>query len=59
MTLEVKFSSASDGFANGGPSEFSGDQSESGFNPKVMAAYDVSDDVNVYASAAKGFELWR
>ena len=54
---EVKFSSASDGFANGGPSEFSGDQSESGFNPKVMAAYDVSDDVNVYASAAKGFRI--
>ena len=54
---EVKFSSASDGFANGGPSQFSGDQSESGFNPKVMAAYDMSDDVNFYASAAKGFRI--
>ena len=54
---EVTFSSVSDGFANGGPSEFSGSQSESGFNPKVMVAYDVSDDVNVYASAAKGFRI--
>lgn len=54
---EVSFSSASDGFANGGPSEFSGDQSESGFNPKVMASFDATDDVNFYASASKGFRL--
>ena len=54
---EVDFRSVSDGFANGGPSKFSGNQSENGFNPKVMASMDVTDDVNVYASAAKGFRI--
>ena len=54
---EVAFSSDSDGFANGGPSSFSGVQSESGFNPKVMASFDASDDLNFYASAAKGFRI--
>jgi iron complex outermembrane receptor protein len=54
---EVDFRSVSDGFANGGPSEFAGNQSENGFNPKVMASMDVTDDVNVYASAAKGFRI--
>ncbi len=53
----VSFSSVSDGFANGGPSEFSGKQSESGFNPKVMASFDATDNVNVYASASKGFRI--
>jgi len=53
----VSFSSVSDGFANGGPSEFSGKQSESGFNPKVMASFDASDSVNLYASASKGFRI--
>ena len=54
---EVEFSAVSDGFANGGPSAFAGDQDESGFNPKVMVSADVSDEVNVYASAAKGFRI--
>ena len=54
---EVAFSSDADGFANGGPSSFSGVQSESGFNPKVMASFDASDDLNFYASAAKGFRI--
>ena len=54
---EVDFNAVSDGFANGGPSAFSGDQDESGFNPKVMVSADVSDEVNVYASAAKGFRI--
>ncbi len=54
---EVDFESISDGFANGGPSEFSGSQDESGFNPKVMASFDVNDDINLYASAAKGFRI--
>ena len=54
---EVEFLAVSDGFANGGPSEFSGKQSESGFNPKVMASMDVNEDVNLYASAAKGFRI--
>ena len=54
---EVSFDSASDGFANGGPSAFSGVQSESGFNPKVMASFDATDDLNFYASASKGFRI--
>ncbi len=54
---EVDFVSESDGFANGGPSRFSGSQSESGFNPKIMASLDVNDDINLYASAAKGFRI--
>lgn len=54
---QVDFLSDSDGFANGGPSRFEGSQSESGFNPKVMASLDVSDDVNIYASASKGFRI--
>ncbi|MGB1438887.1 MAG: TonB-dependent receptor, partial [Luminiphilus sp.] len=54
---EVSFSSDADGFANGGPSSFAGDQSESGFNPKVMASFDATDDLNFYASAAKGFRV--
>ena len=54
---EVSFDSASDGFANGGPSAFSGVQSESGFNPKVMASLDATDDLNFYASASKGFRI--
>ena len=54
---EVSFDSASDGFANGGPSAFSGVRSESGFNPKVMASFDATDDLNFYASASKGFRI--
>ena len=54
---EVDFSSVSDGFANGGPSDFSGSQKESGFNPRVMVSADLNDDINVYASAAKGFRI--
>ena len=54
---EVDFEAVSDGFANGGPSAFSGKQDESGFNPRVMVSADLSDQVNVYASAAKGFRI--
>ena len=54
---EVDFEAASDGFANGGPSAFSGSQDESGFNPRAMISADLTDEVNVYASAAKGFRI--
>jgi iron complex outermembrane receptor protein len=54
---KVSFEAASDGFANGGPSSFSGEQSESGFNPKIMASFDATDDVNFYATASKGFRI--
>ena len=54
---EVDFEAVSDGFANGGPSQFSGRQKENGFNPKFMVSADVSDAVNLYASAAKGFRI--
>ena len=46
-----------DGFANGGPSSFDGEQSETGFNPKVLLQADVSDNVNVYATASKGYRV--
>ena len=54
---EVDFSSVSDGFANGGPSAFSGSQKETGFNPRVMVSADLNDQLNVYASAAQGFRI--
>jgi len=47
----------SDGFANGGPSSFNDKQTESGFNPKFLVEAEVNDEVNVYASAAKGFRI--
>ncbi|HFB54562.1 MAG TPA: TonB-dependent receptor, partial [Hellea balneolensis] len=47
----------SDGFANGGPSHIEGKQKESGFNPKFLIQADVSDEVNIYASASKGFRI--
>jgi outer membrane receptor protein involved in Fe transport len=47
----------SDGFANSGPSSYTDKQSESGFNPKVLVQAAVTDDINVYASAAKGFRI--
>jgi iron complex outermembrane receptor protein len=54
---KVKATDTSDGFANGGPSSYSDKQSESGFNPKVLLEADVSEQVNIYASAAKGFRI--
>ena len=54
---EVSATNESDGFANGGPSTFAEKQSESGFNPKVLVQANLNDDVNVYASAAKGFRI--
>lgn len=54
---EVKAVNQSDGFANDGPSSYADKQKEDGFNPKVMMEAVVNDDVNVYASAAKGFRI--
>jgi outer membrane receptor protein involved in Fe transport len=54
---KVSASDQSDGFANGGPSSFSDEQSESGFNPKFLVEVDVNEDVNVYTSATKGFRI--
>jgi len=34
-----------------------GDQSESGFNPKVAVEYNATDDWNLYGSASKGFRI--
>ncbi len=54
----------SDGFANDGYSRVPGDvnldkvkQSEDGFNPKVLVQANVSEEVDVYASASKGFRI--
>ena len=52
---DVDASNWADGFANSGPSSYADSQSESGFNPKVLVQAQVNDDVNVYATASKGF----
>jgi len=52
---EVDAENWADGFANSGYSSYDGVQSESGFNPKVLVQAQVNDDVNVYATASKGF----
>ncbi|TAK51992.1 MAG: TonB-dependent receptor [Gammaproteobacteria bacterium] len=54
---EVDAVNFGDGFANSGPSMFDRTQSESGFNPKALLQVDATDNVNVYASAAKGFRI--
>ncbi len=54
-TVDVK--SQSDGFANDGPSSFADEQEETGFNPKIMMEAIINDEMNVYASAAKGFRV--
>lgn len=42
-------------FSNG---DFSVDETESdGFNPRVMASYDISDDMTINAQASQGFRL--
>ncbi|PHS42399.1 MAG: TonB-dependent receptor [Robiginitomaculum sp.] len=51
------FAVTSDGFANGGPSQFSGVQKENGFNPKILVQARPSEDLNLYASASQGFRI--
>ena len=46
-----------DGFANDGPSHNEGEQSETGFNPKVLVQLEASDNIDLYASASKGFRI--
>lgn len=46
-----------DGFANGGFSQIIGNQAESGFNPKFLIQYHVNEDVDIYATASKGFRI--
>ncbi len=45
------------GLANDGLTELDTDTSEDGVNPNVVFKYNFSDDVNAYASAAKGFRI--
>ncbi len=54
----------SDGFANDGPSRVpedlsldTKDQSESGFNPKILIQANLNEEFDVYASASKGFRI--
>ena len=54
---EVKADNASDGFANSGPTSYNEKQDESGFNPKVLVEAVINDEINVYASGAKGFRI--
>lgn len=54
----VEFDSISDGFVVGGPSDPPlAKQSESSINPKFLIEADLSDDILVYGSAAKGFRV--
>ena len=52
---EVAEVGAANGFANSGPSSHDNKQSESGFNPRVLAEFAPGDAVNLFASASKGF----
>ncbi|MCY4153858.1 MAG: TonB-dependent receptor [Gammaproteobacteria bacterium] len=55
--VDVKSTSVSDGFVNSGPSMVDATQSESSVNPKFLLEADMTDDILVYASAAKGFRI--
>ncbi len=46
-----------DGFANGGPSQVIGNQAETGFNPKFLVQYHVNENMDLYATASKGFRI--
>lgn len=46
-----------DGIANGGFTMTTGQQKENGFNPKLLLEARVSEDVNVYTTASKGFRI--
>ena len=52
---KITASNFADGFANSGPSSYDDKQTENGFNPKFLLQWDVTDDLNLYTSAAKGF----
>ncbi len=54
---QVEATNTADGFANSGPTSYAAKQDESGFNPKLMAEMVVNDDMNLYASASKGFRI--
>lgn len=46
-----------DGFANSGFTSYDDEQEETGFNPKLMLETVINDEVNMYASASKGFRV--
>jgi outer membrane receptor protein involved in Fe transport len=52
----VVFDGEQDGIAVS-PDSFAGTQNESDINPKYQIEYDVSDDILLYANAAKGFRI--
>ncbi len=54
---EVKSIDDIDGFAAGGPSFRSSNQSESGLNLKGLLEWQINDEVYVYASVAEGFRI--
>lgn len=64
LTAGIRYSNISsryygwrDGFFNGGPSTFDQSFSEKQAAPKYKLAYQATEDVLIYASAAKGFRL--
>ncbi len=54
---EVDGGDNSDGFANSGPSSFVESQDESGFNPRAVIEFQANENLNLYASASKGFRI--
>jgi iron complex outermembrane receptor protein len=55
--LAHSFTTAADGWYNGGPSNASGNHSEVDKAPRFTARYEISPSQMVYASAAKGFRI--
>jgi len=47
----------SDGFANSGKTHVDGATSEKRFNPKLLVQANVNENVDVYASASKGYRI--
>ncbi|MCF8473934.1 MAG: TonB-dependent receptor [Emcibacter sp.] len=47
----------SDGFANSGQSHVDGKTSEKRFNPKILLQANVNENVDLYASASKGYRI--
>ena len=55
--LEYKNAYVADGWINGGPSDSPTSHREHAVTPRYTAKYKITDDVMVYASAAKGYRI--
>lgn len=55
--IEVSDQEISNGFANGGPSNQTFEQAESGFNPKLSVQYQPNKRLNIFSNIAKGMRV--